>query len=740
MAPRRSSMAATKTATDEQPARRRSSRASIVPPPRSAPKNPVVPNKKKLAAASDSDLSEQESDSDSDEQEQTGRKRKARSSTAARGTTTTTKNNKKVVVAAGAEGKPKAVTKKAKGTREIKPKPRRAPITGLNPLPTLFSLFPPHSLLTLASSSDEPEPLPTPTEAPRTIFIFGTGDMGQNGLGVDDPKALDEIKRPRKHIGFADKVMRRELGWEGGVADLVCGGMHTLAIDGQGKVWSWGINDNAALGRVTNKPGVTSEELEATPMQVEHLDDAGGEPFRAVRVAAGDSVSLAISDRGELRAWGSFRAAEGLLGFDGSAGSSKTQLVPQALRNVDKHTIVQVACGDDHFLALTSTGMVFACGNGEQSQLGRKIISRHKEHGLTPERLALKNIVLVGTGSYHSFAVDKDGQVFAWGLNSFHQTGVDEDDGGWEEVISTPTRVAALSPSNLPGGARVVEICGGAHHTLFLLSNGDVYVCGRSDGHEVGLGDDHPEMVASRERKDEAKAARAEREKQELATMHGGEDGQVITATNEDGSRTLSEQEVALVAAENAARAIPLPNDYVPLPTRLAFPKEPKAWQKDARADDLEDDDVSTEETKIVQIAAGTRHNFAVSARGYVYSWGVGPSSQLGQGDEEEVETPTRILNTALSNVRVLRAETGGQHSVLVGIDREYKAKAAEREEQRKAAAEAAAAAEQKERKEEEENAAEPNGDAAEDDAKMESAESKDEKANDGEDVAAGEA
>lgn len=241
-----SSMAATKTATDEQPARRRSSRASIVPPPRSAPKNPVVPNKKKNKAAaedSDSDLSEQESDSDDDQeqqQEQTGRKRKARSSVAAAAAGNKHGGSKKVVVAAGAEGKPKAVTKKAKGTREIKPKPRRAPITGLNPLPTLFSLFPSHSLFTLPSSDAEPEPLPTPTEAPRTIFVFGTGDMGQNGLGVDDPKALDEIKRPRKHIGFADKVMRRQLGWEGGVADLVCGGMHTLAIDGQGKVWSWG--------------------------------------------------------------------------------------------------------------------------------------------------------------------------------------------------------------------------------------------------------------------------------------------------------------------------------------------------------------------------------------------------------------------------------------------------------------------------------------------------------------------
>lgn len=70
------------------------------------------------------------------------------------------------------------------------------------------------------------------------------------------------------------------------------------------------------------------------------------------------------------------QAAEGLLGFDGSAGSSKTQLVPTALRNLDKHTIVQIATGDDHFLALTSTGMVFACGNGEQHQLGRKIIQR----------------------------------------------------------------------------------------------------------------------------------------------------------------------------------------------------------------------------------------------------------------------------------------------------------------------------------------------------------------------------
>jgi regulator of chromosome condensation len=71
-------------------------------------------------------------------------------------------------------------------------------------------------------------------------------------------------------------------------------------------VWSWGINDNAALGRDTTGQDVETEELEAQPLPVQDLDQQG---FRAVRVAAGDSISLAISDKGEVRAWGSFRVS-----------------------------------------------------------------------------------------------------------------------------------------------------------------------------------------------------------------------------------------------------------------------------------------------------------------------------------------------------------------------------------------------------------------------------------------------
>ena len=49
---------------------------------------------------------------------------------------------------------------------------------------------------------------------------------------------------------------------------------------------------------------IPNEDLESYPYIVETLSKEG---FRAVQVDAGDSVSVAVSDRGELRVWGSFR-------------------------------------------------------------------------------------------------------------------------------------------------------------------------------------------------------------------------------------------------------------------------------------------------------------------------------------------------------------------------------------------------------------------------------------------------
>jgi regulator of chromosome condensation len=248
-----------------------------------------------------------------------------------------------------------------------------------------------------------------------------------------------------------------------------------------------------------------------------------------------------------------------VLGFDGVPGHSPFQFTPVPLPSLAKVKITDVSCGSDHVLALTTTGHVYVWGNGQQNQLGRRIMERRRLNGLEPERLALRNIVLVSAGMFHSFAVDKDGQVFAWGLNTFHQTGIPSSRGGDEDMINSPTRVEALSPEQ-HGGAKVVQIEGGEHHSIFLFDDGEVWGVGRSDANQLGLSKDHPAQEGLKERRAEAikikeEAVMAARKK--LDEVANSEDQDV----KEEAERELAGTQAAMVAALD---------EFVPEPVRVS--------------------------------------------------------------------------------------------------------------------------------------------------------------------------
>ena len=75
------------------------------------------------------------------------------------------------------------------------------------------------------------------------------------------------------------------------------------------------MNDDAALGRITkdvpdsSNPGqfMNVDLITTIPHPLQNLVDDG---FRALKVAAGDSISAAIGTEGELRVWGSFRVSD----------------------------------------------------------------------------------------------------------------------------------------------------------------------------------------------------------------------------------------------------------------------------------------------------------------------------------------------------------------------------------------------------------------------------------------------
>jgi alpha-tubulin suppressor-like RCC1 family protein len=51
---------------------------------------------------------------------------------------------------------------------------------------------------------------------------------------------------------------------------------------------------------------IANEDLETYPYVIDALEKEG---FRAVQVAAGDSISVAVDENGDIRAWGSFRVS-----------------------------------------------------------------------------------------------------------------------------------------------------------------------------------------------------------------------------------------------------------------------------------------------------------------------------------------------------------------------------------------------------------------------------------------------
>ncbi|KAL2205822.1 RCC1/BLIP-II, partial [Sarocladium strictum] len=327
-------------------------------------------------------------------------------------------------------------------------------------------------------------------DAPKQVldvYVFGEGTSGELGLGskrVDGKKPID-VKRPRVNGNLsASKV---------GVVQVACGGMHAVALTKDNKILTWGVNDQGALGRDTKWDGGL-KDMDGADSDSDDEDDTGMNPAEStpgevsaasfpkgvkfVQVVACDSATFVLTEDGRVYGWGTFRSSDGILGFDEKTKVQATPVLLPVLKNITK-----LSAGSNHVLALDNKGNVLAWGCGQQNQLGRRIIERNKLSSLHPQSLGLPRgkIVKIATGSYHSFAIDKEGSVWAWGLNNFGELGIESNAGEDDAVVLKPIKIEGLE------GKQIADIDGGEHHSLACSASGDLYTWGRVDGYQVGF-------------------------------------------------------------------------------------------------------------------------------------------------------------------------------------------------------------------------------------------------------------
>ena len=173
---------------------------------------------------------------------------------------------------------------------------------------------------------------------------------------------------------------------------------------------------------------------------------------------------MALNSDNQVYGWG--RNDLGQCGRK-SINNDNEYLLPKLI-DFNSESVIQISCGSNHSLALTSSSLVYCWGGNKYGQVGcgkdkGEFISEPYKLSFFDD-LAVKNIYAFYD---HSFALTCDGYVYSWGCNVFSQLGHQFE---IKDCVFEP---------NLIHISNVISVCFSTHNTYLLTNEGYIYFCGR---------------------------------------------------------------------------------------------------------------------------------------------------------------------------------------------------------------------------------------------------------------------
>jgi alpha-tubulin suppressor-like RCC1 family protein len=248
---------------------------------------------------------------------------------------------------------------------------------------------------------------------------------------------LDLTHYTKEELGFLSQVNEKK-------PKISIGRDHTLILDDEGRVSSFGSNEFGQLG--------TSKVLgyQAIPILIEISD--------IIEVSAGAYHSILLNSQGQVYSFGSNNF--GQLGLRYEGGNVSTPTLISTITSSPTTKIIAISAGSYYSLFLNSQGQVFSCGANEFGQLGLGDNDERYE----PTLIEISNIVAISAGESDSLALNSQGQAYYFG-STFYPRGIKEVNDRRTPRLINLSNIVAIS----------IE-----RHSLLLDSQGQVYNFGEN--------------------------------------------------------------------------------------------------------------------------------------------------------------------------------------------------------------------------------------------------------------------
>ncbi|KAG5361742.1 Protein pim1 [Yarrowia sp. C11] len=406
------------------------------------------------------------------------------------------------------------------------------------------------------------------------------------------------------------------------------------------EVFAFGTGDMCELGLGPEKASTVKRPRLSPYLSKEIVD-----------IAVGGQHGLVLDSQGRVWSWGGNDL--GALGRDTSghevlkdmdADESDDEDDPKlnpaesipALVDTEQR-FVKIEASDSLSLALTAEGDVWAWGSFRNSQGTMGFSDKVKIQDRPAKIEELSNVAAIAAGRDHVLALTQWGTVHTWGdAENFRL--------GWKSNRST------LSPREL-GLKNIVAVGAGEFHSFAIDTSGRVLAWGLNQFGQCGiLGQsdnaaiDGPTYVDALDGK-------------KIISVTGGEHHSL--ALSEDGTvysfGRYDYHQIGFTSKdlpEGTVRDDKGNPRFLPVPSPLSLGGE--------------DDDEKLPNMRF--IACGAHHSLIIDVDGRVWTWGFSSSFQTGHAEEDDVETPRKIMNTAIKPIDVKMAGGGGQFSVVAGV------------------------------------------------------------------------